>query len=544
MKAFRPFAAALALVVITSPIGAQSQAPPAQCGIQQPAFCETFDQPTDNTGGNVRSGQLDGVVWGVSRALGATNSGQNQILAAESTQLQTCNGTTVVQPPGDVIVCNGQLREATNDGTGVTALAMYPKQPFDFADRTGTITFDVSNDSQGMHTAWPELWMSDQPVPVPFTHFSSWIAAPRNGFGLRLGGVTGPGEGNHIAAACPIDSNTRWTISSVVVARNYAIDDEDNFGTIKVVPLDCVISPSGPDSLNHVEVRVSQNQIDVYATDAGTLAPLHHLATVPNANLTFSRGLIWLEDVHYNANKFGFHNQREHTFAWDNVGFDGPLLARDLAFDVPDAQTPVGSNYPDQVNLGWAEAANTLKPQTVKGVSGTSAAAAAILTFNFVPTGQTPPSLEYVVNGHPHSVAWPYSDAPCSGCTTMRTLAVPVPLGDIVEGTNIVGVSASEAMMYGNMDLILVGAGGVVSVPNVTPTPPVDATPAPTPGVSQTPTATSGVSSPTPIVIATPTPTAAPAPISTPAIACQVLVQVNGQINSVSRPASFCTDQP
>ena len=50
---------------------------------------------------------------------------------------------------------------------------MYPKQPFDIAGRTGTIAFDVSDDSHGNHRAWPELWYTDQPVPAPFDHFSS-----------------------------------------------------------------------------------------------------------------------------------------------------------------------------------------------------------------------------------------------------------------------------------------------------------------------------------------------------------------------------------
>ena len=71
-------------------------------------------------------------------------------------QIQTCNGTKTVTPPNDVVICNGQLREASNDNPsggfeagGVTMLAMYPKQPFDFAGRTGTVSFDISNDSHG-----------------------------------------------------------------------------------------------------------------------------------------------------------------------------------------------------------------------------------------------------------------------------------------------------------------------------------------------------------------------------------------------------------
>ena len=64
--------------------------------------------------------------------------------------------------------------------------------------------------------------------------------------------------------------------------------------------------------MNHYEVQVSTNQIDVYGTNAvhaGTPEPGHtplvHIATIPNANLSFTRGLVWIEDAHYNGDKFG-----------------------------------------------------------------------------------------------------------------------------------------------------------------------------------------------------------------------------------------------
>src|SRR5258708_3818803 len=86
---------------------------------------------------------------------------------------QSCNSSRVKHIRG----------EATNDNAsnvfdagGVTALTMYPKQPFDFAGRTGIVAFDISNDNHGTHAAWPEFWMSDLPVPAPFNHFDSWIA--------------------------------------------------------------------------------------------------------------------------------------------------------------------------------------------------------------------------------------------------------------------------------------------------------------------------------------------------------------------------------
>ena len=50
-----------------------------------------------------------------------------------ATQLQTCNGTITVTPPNDIMICNGQLREASNDN---------PSGVFD--DGTVTTVSDVS----------------------------------------------------------------------------------------------------------------------------------------------------------------------------------------------------------------------------------------------------------------------------------------------------------------------------------------------------------------------------------------------------------------
>ncbi len=78
------------------------------------SFCETFD--TKNPGIPSRTGDLDPNVWGVSRATGNTNFGPGMYNGwAATTQLQTCNGTKTVSPPNDIVICNGQLRQASND---------------------------------------------------------------------------------------------------------------------------------------------------------------------------------------------------------------------------------------------------------------------------------------------------------------------------------------------------------------------------------------------------------------------------------------------
>jgi hypothetical protein len=433
-------------------------------------FCETFD--TKNPGIPSRTGDLNPNVWGVSRATGNVNFNQGLYNGwAATTQLLTCNGTTTVTPPNDIMICNGQLREATNDNPSggyeagmVTALAMYPKQPFDFAGRTGTVSFDVSNDSHGTHAAWPEFWMSNLPVPTPFNHFDTWQALPQHGFGIRMGNVAPAGQ----QGLCPNGNNlsqNRWTVDSAAVVRNYVLDDTNGYGTrtaLAIQLLDCVISPpDGSGLMNHVEFKISQNQIDVYATDAG-VAPspttLRKIASVTNANLSFTRGLIWLEDVHYNADKGLPPSQRQHTFVWDNVAFDGPFTYRDFSYDALDVgQIDAATNT---VDLGKPSLPNQTASWNVLNMPANPQASAVRVLFNFW-FENTPASLNVTVNGHAHPTPWPYPD---TFGFAWRTFAVTIPITDLVPGTNVVQLGSDQAMVTSNVNIVLVDVPGGVPV--------------------------------------------------------------------------------
>src|SRR5260370_27221911 len=132
------------------------------------AYCETFDHPFIPTS---RSGQLDGTLWGVSRITGNISGGTGLLDEWSPSTIDGCGGRVSAQPDAsDVIVCNGQLRESSDDKEDVTVLAIYPKQPFDFANRTGTVAFDVTNDNTGSHGFWPEFWLTYQPLPAPSLH--------------------------------------------------------------------------------------------------------------------------------------------------------------------------------------------------------------------------------------------------------------------------------------------------------------------------------------------------------------------------------------
>lgn len=464
-------------------------------------FKDSFDVKKDPSVQS-RTGDLDPNVWGVSRASGWNNAGAQQFNIWPATELVGCNGTTTVLPPNDIKICNGQLREATNDnpsgqfaGGTVTVLAMYPKQPFDFTGRTGTVAFDISNDAQNSHAAWPEFWFTDTPVPTPFVHFDTWRSLPQHGFGIRFYGS---------------DLHTtprRWTVGAATVVRNWVMDDTEGYGTRTALALEelgTVLSP--PDNsglLNHVELRIAQNQIDVYATDAGvapSVATLKHIASITNANLSATRGLIWLEDVHYNADKAaeGIPNpppsQSKHTFVWDNVEFDGPFTYRDFSYDALDANVPV-TNLPagaPAVNaLGkWSGIGADVASWNVLNIPANPNPAAVRVVFNFLHDFGPVTTLNVTVNGHAHSVPWPYPDT----AVTWRTHSVTIPVADLITGTNIVQIGANAPLIVSNVNIVLVNVPGGVPVlpgsnngyPNNNPPPPPPPPPPPLPGATCT----------------------------------------------------------
>ena len=327
------------------------------------------------------------------------------------------------------------------------------------------MSFDISNDSHGTHAAWPEFWLSNLPIPTPFNHFASWQALPEHGFGIRFAASAAPGT----YGMCPNGNNLdkrRWTVDSAVVVRNYVMDDTIGLGGVRtnmaVKQLDCVVAPPDNSGItNHVELRISQNQIDVYASDAGvtpTPANLKRIAVVTDANLSLTRGLIWLEDVHYNADKGEAPSQKQHTWVWDNVAFDGPFTYRDFSYDALDANLPNAAAQ--TVDLGKASLPNQTASWNVLNMPANPKAAAVRVLFNFYQqnNGSKP---NVIVNGHAHSTPWPFPD---NLSYMWRTYAVTIPITDFVPGTNVVQLGSDQAMITSNVNIVLVDVPGGVPV--------------------------------------------------------------------------------
>ena len=411
---------------------------PATCGLAGAVFCETFSAPK---GQGTRTGDLDPVLWGVSR-VGEINPGQGVANDIPQVSMAGCGTTAWTFTPGDVRICNGQMYETVNDGGGVTNLDTYPKQPFDFAGRTGRVVFDVSADSDGTHGAWPEFIITDKPVPgMRKSTTGDTPPAAFNQIGFSLDGCTaGPGGTTGVGL--------------VFMSKN-GVYSEPGFQSTG-----CVTKGSAQ-AMNHFEVQLSQNRLEVWGTDAGSTT-LRRLAVADNLGLAFTKGLVWLDDVHYNARKAiepcECGTQFNHTFVWDNLAFDGPKTYRDLGFDVPDANVPgkpTSAGDPTRRTGYKVGTGDVTLP--VNGVRRDQTPTGALVVLNTYSFAATIPSIR--INGGPWiDTAWP------SWGTTFSwmSMAIPVPLDQIHDGNNTLTFkSGDDSTTIANISIILVAAAPV-----------------------------------------------------------------------------------
>jgi len=142
------------------------------------------------------------------------------------------------------------------------------------------------------------------------------------------------------------------------------------------------------------------------------------------------------------------------------------VLPRDLAFDVADRLAPMDGIYAGLLNLGWGVFPNDAQPLSliVHNVYAVDKATAALLTLNY--TTYDPVTLGFRVNGHAwHEQAWPfptcYEQNQMVLCGGAKTVAFSVPLAEVQPGDNTVEFHSDGGTGVSNVDLILVGAGGV-----------------------------------------------------------------------------------
>jgi hypothetical protein len=220
-------------------------------------------------------------------------------------------------------------------------------------------------------------------------------------------------------------------------------------------------------ALNHVEVRISQDSLEVWASDPGG-ANFKKIAHATNLGLTFTKGLVWMTDTHYNARKAieiacggGFcaqGTQYDHTFLWDNLGFDGPKTYRDLGFDVPYSNIPgAGPENDPALQTGYRMGTGGSQDFLVKNVAWTPwstggqnpTKAKVVLTTD---TDFDTDTLSVSLNGH----------TAVTKTITSAAMSFDFPTTDAVQGNNTITIkSVSGLMVLANISLIMVAAAQV-----------------------------------------------------------------------------------
>ena len=438
------FPAGSGYIPIDNPVRILDTRGSAPCGLVGAVFCETFDAPAGN---GSRTGDLDPVLWGVSRGSGLTNPGGGTLLNnIPYVSMSGCGTTAWVPAPQDVRICGGKMFEAVNDGGNVVNLDTYPKQPFNFANRTGKVVFDVSADSEGPHGAWPEFIITDKPVPGTHALVGANPRA-RNEVGFALSG-------------CGFGGTDKTGVGLIFVSRNNVYQEYSPFDP--GVTSNCVTKGSFS-ALNHFEVRLSTDRIEIWGTDAGG-GTLKLIAAVGNLNLQFSQGLVWLNDVHYNALKardcggVECGTQANHTFAWDNLGFDGPKTYRDLGFDVRDANLPGDpSEHGDATVLTGYRVGTGPTTLSTASVFRTQTPTGALVVLNSLSFAATVPSIS--INGGPFiDTPWPPENRP----SYWEAYAIPIPLDQVHDGVNTITFKSSDfSTTVANISIILVAGAPV-----------------------------------------------------------------------------------
>jgi hypothetical protein len=335
---------------------------------------------------------------------------------------------------------------------------MYPRQPFDFAGRTGTVEFDVSDNTRGPNAAWPAFLITDQPVPAPYSeafgladhaHASVGFTLARACGQLGCGGPNDPpGVGTPGFGCVGVDS--------AFVTVDYA-DQTVPFNTDG-----CVLPSKGAGSDNHFEVRISSSGIKIYGSDPG-MPQTTRLIADASFHVPLTRGLIWLEDVHADGGRF--NDQQSNTFSWANVAFDGPLLPRDLGFDVLDSRRrgPRAQNGLPTINLGYLIPAHRPLALAIRHVRRLARASGSFLELTY--WAQRPQTIYYAFGRHRrHAFRWPFG---AQQTYVSQTAAMPVQLSELRNGTDTVRLWTSDphGLAIANLDLILRGAGGVPAWP-------------------------------------------------------------------------------
>lgn len=426
------------------------------CGLEQPAFCERFE----DTAPGGRGGDLDEQVWSYAR-YGHPAGSNFFVRGPYSTETDLVFPATFcgepfsnILPGEDVKVCPGigvdgvasqQLNEVLDDEHDFGFNSMRVRQPFDFTDRVGKIAWDVDakiNPINQGHGWWIEVWVTEDPTPMPYHEAPTVISYPRAGIGFAF----------QFGADCP-ETETDWTnaLETVTVTKDYEI--------LHSIPAweftsnqDIRCFDVKDEVLNHLEIHLTQDRAEFYASDYGDPDSFSLRAVVDGLDLPFSRGYVHFQHAAYNARKDG-NVTGAQTFRWDNLGFDGPVHPTPRGYDVPD-NDEVDSD--GRVVTSYHLSEGQTESFVLENVNLADAESA---TFNFDTFAEAGQVVEFRFN-EGEWLSFEVRAPDGHETRAMRAFTAPVPLDELQDGDNKLEVRFSEQTleineMLGNMDLTI-----------------------------------------------------------------------------------------
>jgi hypothetical protein len=431
---------------------------PPGCGLESAAFCDTFDAPA---GGTTRAGELDPAKWSAARMCnigGPTND--DEAVAIGLATIGDCRSGMPISVPTnlDTLVCDGNEQIQSNHLLVAAAAQNYGqnsyrvRQPFDFAGRTGTVVFDADGTNSGL-LGWISLEVTEHPTPAPsFTFQENYEngSIPENGIEIQFAHLCG---GENVG------------VSDIIVY--------DDFAQTAVFSAGSTCVPAVKGKLNHFEVRISEQHIEVYATppsDDGVTFGEAVLIGSADIALPFSRGYVHFTTHNHATLKYSDDTIDAWVTRWDNVGFDGPAIVG--AFREYEALDSLTTTASGKTNVAYRVADVSQGPaQTIEmhgvDIEGVASAKLALQNWSLHFAGSEPPAdyaLNYRLNGGPWkartltaSELQMMADLPNAGT---RSMMLDVDVADLVAGTNELQFTTSNANqgyppVVLNIDLIL-----------------------------------------------------------------------------------------
>lgn len=431
--------------------------PPGSCGLENPAFCETFE--TKHPGG--RAGELDERIWSISRWSHQTrmNFVRNPATTLENVAFparfcgEFFEGLLMYE---DVALCDGEGVDGTISGRmnevfddqgdfGFTSFRV--RQMFDFTDRTGTIVFDVDakiNPFALGHGWWVELFITEDPSPLPYHEAPGVQSFPRNGVGFAFQGFNDCDQG------AELQNNA---LNRVIVTRNHEILHDYLETDISRDDWEVRCFRTRDMKPNRFKFVINKDSADVFASHFDEPLNLRRIARVENLDLPFTRGYIHIQHAAYNAKKDG-NATPVQAYSWDNVGFDGPTYALPRSYEVEDNDAPDADNVGGRM-FGYDLTTDAWTALTLPDVNVSGATKASFgFTLHTTRFGRT---LQYRFNGGPvHEFTAPRFGSEGG----VRGFAVEVPFSELVDGDNRLEVRMKDAdaglhEAIANMDLTL-----------------------------------------------------------------------------------------